>query len=499
MTTEAQNDTNKGTQDQSASQQWFGLDLNTCSLKDFTEVATGNLEAKKDYLENQDKFSGFHSRIEALAAGGNQAASTPSQPPAQRETPAQQPQAAPQAEDGSNGSQQPEELVELKIPRSLLGTYLTGRTNNDGVIEALKGKAEADKTLKEWGEDRRRLHGEAENLRQQLLDATVKLKTVEAQPKPAPVQPLNITVEEIDFSAMKNLDLMDPNNHELIRSLVEKGERSYQAMKQAIANTAEEHRKAQPIGDPVKYDADKDPDVAAQRRKISEDQTSRIMADIDYATSQSPQLRMSKPFKDVDTEVRAFFDKVMTASGFRDEAAAVKHYFGDTPESKAFRDICTAQGIVKPSDYEKHQAAFRAYKNWNQNIAALRDEFRANPPEGFRMVDFIAKEANGMQPPAQPAAAPSGQPGGYQSVIEQHNRQAQANSTPPGYIPDIPPSVGSRGTPTLTESQQDNLVTRARDIIENHGDMSQITVDEAKWLVSQGVKHSRIEARSQQQ
>lgn len=487
---------NKGAADQS---NWHGLDLKSCNLQQFVEVATGNVEAKKDYLENPDKFKELNERFEREAM---QSASAPEQPgssapsssAAAQPQPGQAPAGGGQPAAGAAQPQQEQadELVELKIPKKLLGTYLTGRTDNDGVIEALKGKLEADKTLKEWGQERLNLRSETATLRQQLLDATIGRKTAEAQPKAAPSQPFQkIEVEEVDFSALENADLFNPDSHDTIKAGIKKAAAAYNAIKQAIATT-QAAATAQPSPEVKPFNPDADPEVVAQRQQIEYEQQQRDIIEVDATVSQIPQLRMSKPFRDVDLEVSAFYDKLKAASGIPgDRMEAVKFYYGSTPESKVFRDRCVANGLVPPADIDKHAVAVRAYQKYTSAQRAVP------------LADFIAIEVSKLPPPAEQPPAPAVPPAGqqqqsYKERIEQHNRQAQANSTPPGYIPDIPPSVGSQSGFQLSEAEQNMLVQKAYGIMRDGDDPTSITVAEAKWLVDAGVNHSRILARSKQ-
>lgn len=385
------------------------------------------------------------------------------------------------------------EITGLKVPKALFGTYLSGgRSVNDATLEVFKGKIEADRTLKSFEDRNSALSSKTLDLQRQLIDATVKVKTVEAQPKPAPQQPFpQIQVEEIDFGALENADLMDPDSHGVVKDNIKKAATAFKNLKTAI-ETAQHAAKAQPPTDPnVKpYKPEEDQEVIKQRGDLRSSEQQRDLFEIEMAVAQTPAIQMSydqtrgrrKTFQEVDAEISAFYDKVQQAAGTTgDRMNAVNFYFGTSNDSKIFRDQCVQKGYVPPSDFDKHQVASRAYANRRNDMAALRDEARANPPAQFSIQNYIEHELKATPAPVPssqqsgPAPAAPQTPQDRQQQIQQHFQQRQAADAPPGVIADIPPTIGQPAVFNPNEAEQSQLAAKVR------LDPASLTQQEAAW------------------
>lgn len=484
-------------------QKWNGIDLSTVTAQEFADTITQAPAAvKEEYVRgDQSIFADMHKRWETEASAPASASQPGATDGLQQLPPAQPGASAQPAQQAPEPAEEMVDLTGIKIPKNLFGTYLVNRKPDEALLEALKGNFEKDKTIKTFIERNDGLSSETLRLQQQLLDATVKAKTAEAQPKAVPFQMPQFDIDSVDLDALEKIDFLDPVEVEQASDKFKKLVGAAKTLKQQA-----EAAKAQPSPAPTEFKAETDPEIVAQRQRIAEEQRQRNIFEIDTTTSQMPQMAMTKPFKEVDTEVGSFLNRIAMASGINDTSKAAAHYFGSTPEATVFRESCARQGIVPPPDYDKHQIVYRAYLARERDVSELRDDLKANPPPRYSMRQYIADEyarsAPSMQQPpasvAQPGQQQQPQPT-YQERIEQHNRQAQANSTPPGYIPDIPPSVGSQSNGTLSPQQQDELAARTDAALKNFSpDMSEITPDEARWLVANGVNHSRILARSKQ-
>lgn len=486
-TTEAHEVENKG------ENLWFGIDLNTCTKDQFWDVInpeTGNPKAREDYIVNSENFVEFNKRLEEMLKGDNNNQTTQNAAPAQQDSSAQSAETSAQqtteqakaVADKAGSEDQTEEMVEIsnvKIPKALFGTYLTEkRSPSDAIVEALKGNFEKDKTIEQFKGRNSELSGKTITLQQQLLEATIKAKTAEAQPKQVSVQPIpeDFKVEDIDFESLEGLDLFNPDNHEAVKAGIKKAAETLKSVRQVIA-TNQAAAKAQQSSTPEPYKPDEDPDVQRHKNDIRSLEIQRDLFEIDSAASQMPQLKMSKPFAEVDAEVSAFYDRIKLASGMQgDRMIAVKHYFGSSPESNAFREICVKSGIVPPADFEKHQIAFRAYQNRKNDMAALRDEFKANPPPQYAMSSYIATELQKSALTTQSnIPATQSQQTSYQQVIDDHVRKTQANTTPTGTIPDIPPNSTGSQPLNASEAEQNAIAMKVK------MDPASLTKEEAEW------------------
>jgi hypothetical protein len=436
---------------------WHGVDLNTCTPEDFWEVInpeTGNPRAREEYINDQDKFAShkldFVSLEQAMIKANQQqpAAPAPAQPESgaapSSEVPAAQPPAGQQAPAAASPSEEMIDLTGIKIPKGLFGSYLTGRSIQEGIVALAEGNFEKDKAIASRDERLTKLSGKTITLQQELINATIKANSASAQPKAAPIP--KIEVDEIDFSAIKAADLFDPDNHTKVRELIEKADAALKKVRQQITAVA------QPPAEPTPYNPEADQDVIRTRNELAANQLQRDIFEIDTTASQIPQLRMSKPFEIVDVEVGQFYDRLKLASGIPgDRLESAKLFFGNSQDSKIFRDRCIAQGIVPPVDYDKHQIAYRAYNNRKKDIENdLPVERRGNPSSAYSMqrymIEELAKSQPSIVPPtpgqAAPAAPSQPNPDVYRQTIDQHVQQQQARAVPPGVIPDIPPSAG---------------------------------------------------------
>jgi hypothetical protein len=228
---------------------------------------------------------------------------------------------------------------------------------------------------------------------------------------------------------------------------------------------------AQPQTESTPYNPEADQDVIRTRNELAANQLQRDIFEIDSTASQIPQLKMSKPFEIVDVEVGQFYDRLKLASGIPgDRLESAKLFFGNSQDSKIFRDRCIAQGIVPPVDYDKHQIAYRAYNNRKKDIETdLPVERRGNPSSAYSMqrymIEELAKSQPSVVPPtpgqAAPAAPPQLNPDAYRQTIDQHVQQQQARAVPPGVIPDIPPSAGGQPLEVPNEARWTEIAKKA--------------------------------------
>lgn len=457
------------------------FDLETCSLEQFHDKLKNDVDFMNDFMENANdpKYKRVNDmqdkKIPDVAAAP---AAAPAQQGAAGGQVAQpqgaQPPAAPAEEEV--------ELTGIKIPKQLFGSYLSdGRSVGDAITEALKGNAEKDKTIKSFRDRNDVAINDNLNLRRQLIIALQKNETAQQsvtdaqQAGAAQLQQILSAVREIDFSALDDVDPLDPDSHpkiETAKGTLAKLKKVFESQQaaQPAAGQQPSALPAQPGGQPPAT-----PELKKTRQELVDSVTSMEFADIDALQAAVPELRTTVPFQTLDKAVWSFQQSVAQAAGTPGNIqGALDKYFAGTPEGEQFRAACKTLGTEVPEGYEKHQFIIGKIRPLRlKNIENYRTVVKSKtgkdlePWETLDAPGISYKDLYRNVEPYKPPTVPPVQPGPgtqpspkMQQAIEQHRAE---NMPGQQTVPEIPPSMGippNLDIGKLPESEVNALITK---------------------------------------
>jgi hypothetical protein len=382
-----------------------------------------------------------------------------------------------------------EEVLEIKIPKSLLGTYLKGREAPDAVLEALKGKGEADRTIRQLIEEKREVFDDNLSLRQRLIE--LQNKKAETPPAPSAGQQLSEQqqeVEDVDYlKEFDDLDPLDEDDWKKGRKLLEKA-----AKRQKVQPPSEKKPDQTPEQETTVEDS---PEVKQGKEELRNAVHTRNFMAIKELQMAVPELQTSVDFQILNQQVDQFFKNIGIVGGSPgDHMKAVNTYFSDTPQGQLLRETCEKQGVKKPDGYDTHQKITRLFTKREKDISGFlekeskrigrpieRYEFNENDLPNSSFFDYYLRERGSsgsqqaqQQPPPGGDQQPSSQ---LQQTIQKHEQQQTA---PPKGATEVPAGVGDTNKNLfngITEAQLRDLTALA---VANP---MNVTVEQAKYLV----------------
>lgn len=367
-------------------------------------------------------------------------------------------------------------VVNVKVPKLLFGSYLTGRTPDQAILEALKGNQQKDLTISVLKNQSLATHDENLSLRSRVKIA------MEQAAKP---QVAAIPQEVLDAAALDidNIDHLDPEE-------VEKANKSRKAMASFVKG----------IQQPAQQSAEAAQQAKAEIAKLSEeDEYARIR----QLQIEDPSLMTTVDFKSLDQSVRAFIDGMSRVSGGLSTKDAWTRY-NDPQLGEQFRAQCAAAGVVKPAELDQHSKVIEARnkilpvineeraKAAAELTSVLRKKGKLGESEAVTVDEVevpsyasiwkrIAAASGGAPVPVQPAAAavPVINPALQQQI---EARQAQTAT-----VPLIPPGASA---PVFDPSQMaaDTFLQLDDKFRKNP---NSITRDEAQ-ILKQGYEFSKF-------
>lgn len=359
-----------------------------------------NDETRVLYLQDPERYEKHVQEAELNAGLVPQGQESPQGAPESQETPQGQPvpQSAAQPQTPTqktvkvtiNGDET------IEIDPSMLGTYITGRTPGQGLVEALKGLKAKDETIEylkrlgtESGQQVSGLKAQLDAARREKLDAL----------KPKPVVDVE-EVQEIDLSKLKNL-IEDPD------SILDSDARS--EMLNTLGQLAQGYNQIRRQQSEVL--------TAAQRRELQDKESVAVNRDravefkqIEELQSFEPALKTSKPFAELDADVHNWIMRISYLDNGNTEyngkaLESARKYFEQTPEGERLRNLAQTGNALPPDEIDKHSAIMHIrqmrsqYKDqFRNNIAASRGidpgeikEYEL-PELPFSYTDFYVKE-----------------------------------------------------------------------------------------------------------
>lgn len=464
--TEAQEQKGMGTPEAEAqSSDSQGQNNEPATLEEFEARCIADEQYRNEYMNNphDERFEKFNVMM------GEKISGTQALPQGQ-ETPQENPEKPEEksAEQKSSSEQPPsqepedEELaVNVKIPKTMLGTYLKNRKPEEALLEALKGNQEKDRYIERLRTERDRYSGEL-----------LSFKQKETTPPQAEPQAAQLPEEDPDLLSdeeLSTLDLYDPENQEKL-----------------VKHQAAATRRIKALENLTKSAVETTSQITAESRRQTEldrqqERVTREYQEIEDLQSSFPELKTPKPFSQLDREVSDFYSRIAEFSQLpQDQALNV--YFSESPEGQALRGKLSSLGVQQPEGYDVHQRIMavrqdrlRDQQEYVQQLSqTVGRELNLNEvplPPGMSYVDYWRKKqgfaAAGPRPsPApQPSAPPtqSTQPG-----TGQQNQQQ--------YAPEIPQeqSVPLMGPENMSVEQMNALAQKP---------VEHMSTDEAKLLV----------------
>ena len=270
------------------------------------------------------------------------------------------PQVSDSPEKSTKQPSQPEDIT-VSITDEMLGTYGTGRSKADGVVAALEGNVQKDTFIGTLREQTQTDSNTITTLRAQLAEA--KAKKAEVTPPPPPVEE-ETEVSPIDMSEIDALVSEDAEHPLFVNQ--EGGKKVVGLFKQLAERNQDLSKKVDTIGKTAKKKLTDDDTIKEEDRRkgiiskrIADD---CVQIDAMATDPRFPELKLSKPFAQVDKDVLKFQYDIGTATktlrdGKRTTVTLdfVKQYLHDaTPAGDEFRKKCTEAGVKPPADLKKH-------------------------------------------------------------------------------------------------------------------------------------------------
>lgn len=366
------------------------FDFENGSLADFTKRMEDDRGFRQEYLDNPfdhkyDRMNELFQRkqqgedVGAAAAAPTATAApggTPADPNAQ---PAPAAPAAPSAAatPASPAPEIEEFEVKIKVPKALLvndrNNYLKDRTPEDAVIEALKGKGEADRFIMDLNSRLGESSKQTMELRRQLAEAKAAPAAGSAETPPGFFK-MPEGVEKVEFDGdIDDIDLFVEDTHEKVRK----------ALKAFQAITKAQPAPAATATPPAKTDSahggQQPGSVKLSPEEVGKLTLQKEMDEILALQAAIPELRTPVSFDKLDLSVFGFLTEVGKAIGIKNpespegQKAASEYYFSTAEDGQRVRDLCATKKITMPPGTEIHREimAIRAERNNNRNAARL--------------------------------------------------------------------------------------------------------------------------------
>jgi hypothetical protein len=420
------------------------------TLEEFEARCMADEAYRSDYFSNphDERFEKFNAMQEAKMTGVEYPQETPAPT-------GEEPPVAPQGQAEPGTPPAEEDIISLTIPKSALGTYLKGREAPEAVLEALKGKQNADQYIE-------KLRKERDDYQNQLLSYQQQSQ-VPAQPAAQAAQLPEADPDLLSDEQFNELDLFDPENQERLGRHLAAQNREIVALRAAASSAVEATSK---------FTARQQQEA---QRQLQQSQTQREFREIEDLQAVAPELRTTRPFTDVDRDVTEFYRRVAESTGMPDDKALTL-YFSQTPEGEALRTRLAGGGIAPPEEYDAHQRvmSIRAQKlrDYNLYVKQLSQQLgrelkpsEVPPPPNSTYVDYWGKQQGRTVPQLPPAAPPPSQ------VPQRPAPQAQ-----PPAAPEVPPgvSVPLIGPENMSEQDMYTLANKPT---------AQMSQDEARLLL----------------
>jgi hypothetical protein len=345
------------------------FDFDKGSLDEFTAKMETDKAFRQEYLDNP--FDKKYDRVNELYQRKKQGENvdTATAPPA-----ASSAAAADQADPAkkaipSEQSGEEEFEVTIKVPKNLLvndrNNYLANRPPDQAVLEALKGKSEADRFIGELNTRLNHTSTETIDLRKKLAELSAKAAEtpVSATPAATPTgQPSAEASERVEFDEdPEDIDLFHPDNEAKIRKVL----KSYLTEKPSpSAATPPEKEKI------VSQMDDKEIKRLSLQKEFDE---------ILSLQSEYPELRTPVPFDKMDKAVFDFLADVGKAIGVKDpetaegQNEAKAKFFAQGEAGESVRKLCESKSIKVPEGIDAHDRIMqiRAIRYKNREAARL--------------------------------------------------------------------------------------------------------------------------------
>jgi len=472
------------------------FDVATCSLDDFEkEVIHGKQFLVRDEWltagddENHPVFGRINKMINDRASGkvpsesGSEGGQSSGEVESKKE--GDQDKGAGGDAGGAEGKQNTEtevdfvELEKVKIPKELLGTYIKNRSTDEAVIEALKGKVEADKFISELRGRHDGLASTTISLRQQLAEAQRKLKEAESRPAaPAGGQPASQNAqsedEEIDFDS--DAALFDSEVQEKFKGQMEKAKKLIASYKERLSKP-QEHQAASATDKGGEKKADVPPEVAEQNKALADLSRETELLEISDLQRHVPEMRTQRPFKAIDLDVHNFQLKVGSVAGGGDYAAAVRTYYSNTPQGEQLRANCEAQGVKPPAEIDTWAKIITLRTERNKNIESYRKNQSTILGRELNPYEVGVLPNNTYLDMYQRSSTPDLNKLKLQSRIEGHKEAERAAAAAGQHVPEPPPSEGNpvhTSAAMMSEKEINDLITKP---------IEKMSTDEAKMVL----------------
>jgi hypothetical protein len=281
-------------------------------------------------------------------------------------------------------------MVQVTIPKSMLGSYIKNRTPQDGVLEALKGNQEKDAVIALLRRRDEESHGERLSLREELQRMRSTKPVTSAGPQ-APAQPAvpgsqppaEVTRDDLNLDDLPDDDtLFEPAN---VKKLVAANKRLAKWFKDLNPQL----RQTQEAVADLKTKRETE-DSANAIRDARNKALSDEFAEIEELQTQAPTLKTSTSFAELDRAVVQFVRDIGYIAGvskgdFDDAAAtAANRFFNDkTPAGDELRKKCAENGITPPEGIAQHQEIMRVRNERRQHLARIKRQMEEKAGRKF--------------------------------------------------------------------------------------------------------------------
>jgi hypothetical protein len=413
-----------------------GIDLNTITEEDFRTALDTDLALRTDYLHNSGDQK--YTRINNILDGVEPEA------PVLQEQEAKAPAASPQGDAATPGTLD----VSLKVDPKLLGTYLTNRTPEEAVIEALRGKVEADRFIETQRGSISSLSAETLKLRREL-EATRKA-TAPQVPAPQAPQPQAAAPKtpQVNVDELKDLDLFDPENQKKVFDTI-----GALAAQVQTLQTAPPKPETPPVIPPTPAQQNK---ANPQLQKHFMEDEIRQIQELQYAI---PEYNTSRPIMDIDADVAKAYAQMQRLGGSADL------YFAQTAAGEQFRSQCAASNVALPKEFDQWFGVMSFREQRQTDLGKLAKDLSSRTGADIKMYDVMDTPNHGIidyykrSAPKTSANAPSSR---LQANIEQRRVSQAAAALPEEVVPEIPSNMGQPITDisTWTEDMMQTLLKK---------------------------------------
>ena len=355
---------------------------------------------RKSYLDDPGKYEAAITDLYGGSAAAPQA--TPPSPAAAPQAPAAPGEpAAPQGTPApaAPAATTPDEMVQVSVPKSMLGSYLMNRTPQDAALEALKGNQEKDAVIALLRRRDEETHGERLSLREELqrmrstkpaapqpgapIPPAAPAAAPQAPAQPAGAAPAEVTPDDLNLDDLPDDDtLFEPAN---VKKLVAANKRLAKWFKDLNPQL----RQTQEAVADLKTKRETEDSANAirdARNKALRDE----FAEIEELQTQVPILKTSASFADLDRAVVQFVRDIGYIAGvskgdFDDAAAtAANRFFNDkTPAGDELRKKCVENGIKPPEGIAQHQEIMRVRNERRQQQARIKRQMEEKAGRKF--------------------------------------------------------------------------------------------------------------------